>query len=168
MHVISLPMIFIFLSYERKEASVGVTTVASSTAGTVVFFKKRNSTKSWWFLRPSNSKVGSGPVIWRLISHCYCGAMTWVTLPWSSACMARGTRRWMSHMSAKGVLLSVSPFRVRTDPAWVVTPTRQEQPTTWFCSLVNPNYIDLKRYVLNYPLRLGFLFVGVSVYRACT
>ena len=34
MHVISLPMIFIFLSYERKEASVGVTTVASSTAGT--------------------------------------------------------------------------------------------------------------------------------------
>ena len=46
MHVISLPMIFIFLSYERKEASVGVTTVASSTAGTVVFFKKRNSTKS--------------------------------------------------------------------------------------------------------------------------
>ena len=32
MHVISLPMIFIFLSYERKEASVGVTTVASSTA----------------------------------------------------------------------------------------------------------------------------------------
>ena len=46
MHVISLPMIFIFLSYERKEASVGVNTVASSTAGTVVFFKKRNSTKS--------------------------------------------------------------------------------------------------------------------------
>ena len=46
MHVISLPMIFIFLSYERKEASVGVTTVASTTAGTVVFFKKRNSTKS--------------------------------------------------------------------------------------------------------------------------
>ena len=51
MHVISLPMIFIFipikfLSYERKEASVGVTTVASSTAGTIVFFKKRNSTKS--------------------------------------------------------------------------------------------------------------------------
>lgn len=46
MHVISLPMIFIFLSYERKEASVGVTTVASSTVGTVVFFKKRNSTKS--------------------------------------------------------------------------------------------------------------------------
>ena len=40
------PMIFIFLSYERKEASVGVTTVASSTAGTVVFFKKQNSTKS--------------------------------------------------------------------------------------------------------------------------
>ena len=32
-------------------------------------------------------------------------------------CIARGTRRWMSHMSAKGVLLSVSPFRVRTDPA---------------------------------------------------
>ena len=59
-------------------------------------------------------------------------------------------------MSAKGVLLSVSPFRVRTDPAWVATPTRQEQPTTWFCSLVNPDYIDLKRYVLNYPLRLGF------------
>ena len=79
MHVISLPMIFIFLSYERKEASVGVTIVASSTAGTVVFFKKRNSTKSWWFLRPSNFKVGSGPVIWRLISHCYCGATTWVT-----------------------------------------------------------------------------------------
>ncbi len=26
-------------------------------------------------------------------------------------CIARGTRRWMSHMSAKGVLLSVSPFR---------------------------------------------------------
>ena len=46
MHVISLPMIFIFLSYERKEASVGVNTVASSTTGTVVFFKKRNSTKS--------------------------------------------------------------------------------------------------------------------------
>ena len=46
MHVISLPMIFIFLSYEREEASVGVNTVASSTAGTVVFFKKRNSTKS--------------------------------------------------------------------------------------------------------------------------
>ena len=46
MHVISLPMIFIFLSYERKEASVGVNIVASSTAGTVVFFKKRNSTKS--------------------------------------------------------------------------------------------------------------------------
>ena len=49
MHVTSLPMIHIpikFLSYERKEASVGVTTVASSTAGTVVFFKKRNSTKS--------------------------------------------------------------------------------------------------------------------------
>ena len=43
MHVISLPMIFIFLSHERKEASVGVTTVASSTASTVVFFKKRNS-----------------------------------------------------------------------------------------------------------------------------
>ena len=32
-------------------------------------------------------------------------------------CIARGTRRWMSHMSAKGVLLSVSPFHVRTDPA---------------------------------------------------
>ena len=81
MHVISLPMIFIFLSYERKEASVGVTIVASSTAGTVVSFKKRNSTKSWWFLRPSNFKVGSGPVIWRLISHCYCGAMTkWLSL----------------------------------------------------------------------------------------
>ena len=46
MHVISLPMIFIFLSYERKEASVGVTTVATNTAGTVVFFNKRNSTKS--------------------------------------------------------------------------------------------------------------------------
>ena len=46
MHVISLPMIFIFLSYERKEASVGVNIVASSTIGTVVFFKKRNSTKS--------------------------------------------------------------------------------------------------------------------------
>ena len=39
MHVISLPMIFIFLSYERKEASVVVTTVASCTAGTVVFFR---------------------------------------------------------------------------------------------------------------------------------
>ena len=35
-----------FLSYEPKEASAGVTIVASSTAGTVVFFKKRNSTKS--------------------------------------------------------------------------------------------------------------------------
>ena len=35
-----------FLPYERKEASVGVSTVASSTAGTVVFFKKRNSMKS--------------------------------------------------------------------------------------------------------------------------
>ena len=46
MHVISLPMIFIFLSYERKEASVGVNTVASSTAGIVVFFKKWNSMKS--------------------------------------------------------------------------------------------------------------------------
>ena len=46
MHVISLPMIFIFLSYERKEASVGVNTIASSTVGTIVFFKKRNSTKS--------------------------------------------------------------------------------------------------------------------------
>jgi hypothetical protein len=46
MHVISLPMIFIFLPYERKEAFVGVNTVASSTAGTVVFFNKRNSTKS--------------------------------------------------------------------------------------------------------------------------
>ena len=46
MHVISLPMIFKFLSYEPKEASAGVTTVASSTAGTVVFFKKRNSKKS--------------------------------------------------------------------------------------------------------------------------
>ena len=46
MHVISLPMIFVFLSYEQKEASVGVNTIASSTAGTVVFFKKRNSTKS--------------------------------------------------------------------------------------------------------------------------
>ena len=32
-------------------------------------------------------------------------------------CIARGTRRWMSHMSAEGVLLSVSPFRMRTDPA---------------------------------------------------
>ena len=32
-------------------------------------------------------------------------------------CITRGTRRWMSHMSAKGVLLSVLPFRVRTDPA---------------------------------------------------
>jgi hypothetical protein len=63
MHVISLPMIFIFLSYERKEASVGVTTVASSTAGTIVFFKKRNSMKSGWFLRPSNFKVVSGPMI---------------------------------------------------------------------------------------------------------
>ena len=63
MHVISLPMIFIFLSYERKEASVGVTTVASSTAGTVVFFKKRISTKSSWFLRLRNFKLGSGPVI---------------------------------------------------------------------------------------------------------
>ena len=30
-------------------------------------------------------------------------------------CIARGTRWWMSHMSAKGVLLSVSPFRVRTE-----------------------------------------------------
>ena len=56
MHVISLPMIFIFLSYEWKEASVGVNTVASSTAGTVVFFKKGNSTKSWWFLRRATSK----------------------------------------------------------------------------------------------------------------
>ena len=46
MHVISLPMIFIFLYYERKEDSVGVTTVAKSTAGIVVFFKKRNATKS--------------------------------------------------------------------------------------------------------------------------
>ena len=46
MHVTSLPMIFIFISYERKEASVGVNTIASSTAGTVVFFKKRNSMKS--------------------------------------------------------------------------------------------------------------------------
>ena len=35
-----------FLSYEPKEASAGVTTIASSTDGTVVFFKKRNSTKS--------------------------------------------------------------------------------------------------------------------------
>ena len=58
-------------------------------------------------------------------------------------------------MSAKGVLLSVLPFRAWTDPALDATPTRQEQPTTWFCSLVNPDYIDLKRYVLNYPLRLG-------------
>ena len=82
-------------------------------------------------------------------------------------CIARGTRRWMSLMSAKGVLLSVSPFRVWTNPAGVATPTRQVQPTTWFCSLVNPDYIDLKRYVLNYSLRLSFLFVGVSVYRAC-
>ena len=57
---------------------------------------------------------------------------------------------------AKGVMLSVSPFCVRTDPAGVATPTRQEQLTTWFCSLVNPDYIDLKRYMLNYPLRLGF------------
>ena len=56
-------------------------------------------------------------------------------------------------MSAKGVLLSVSPFGVRSVPA---TPTRQEQPTTWFYSLVNPDYIDLKRYVPNYPLCLGF------------
>src|SRR3989337_1597266 len=32
-------------------------------------------------------------------------------------CIARGTRRWMSHMSAKGALLSVSPFHVWTDPA---------------------------------------------------
>ena len=102
MHVISLPMIFIFLSYERKEASIGVTTVASSTAGTVVLFKKRNSMKSWWFLRPSNFKVGSGPVIWRLISHCYCGATTWVTLPWNSACMASGPGWSTSHMLAKG------------------------------------------------------------------
>ena len=64
MHVISLPMIFIFLSYERKEASIGVTTVASSTAGIVVFFKKLNSMMSRWFLRPSNFTVGKvGPVI---------------------------------------------------------------------------------------------------------
>ena len=49
MHVISLYDFHIpikFLSYEPKEASAGVTTVASSTAGTVVFFKKRNSMKS--------------------------------------------------------------------------------------------------------------------------
>ena len=105
MHVISLPMIFIFLSYERKEASVGVNIVASSTVGTVVFFKKRNSTKSWWFLRPSNFKVGSGPVIWRLISHCYCGATTWVTLPWSSACTACGPGWSTSHMLANGSIL---------------------------------------------------------------
>ena len=43
---ISLDSMEKFLSYERKEASVGVTIVASSTADTVVFFKKRNSTKS--------------------------------------------------------------------------------------------------------------------------
>ena len=43
---ISLDPMEKFLSYERKDASVGVTTIASSTAGTVVFFKKRNSTKS--------------------------------------------------------------------------------------------------------------------------
>ena len=95
-----------FISYERKEASVGVTNVASSTAGTTVFFKKRNSTKSWWFLRPSNFKVGSGPVIWRLISHCYCGAMTWVTLPWSSTCMASGLGWSTSHMLANRSILS--------------------------------------------------------------
>ena len=71
------------------------------------------------------------------------------------------------HVSQRGPV-SVSPFRVRTDPAELLRLTRQEQPTTWFCSLVNPDYIDLKRYVLNYPLRLGFLFLGVLVYRACT
>ena len=109
-----------FLSYERKEASiffffvgkkevsVGVTTIASSTAGTIVFFKKQNSTKSWWFIRPSNFKVGSGPVIWRLISHCYCGAMTWVTLSWSSACMASGPGWSTSHMLANGSSTIVS------------------------------------------------------------
>ena len=43
---ISLDSMEKFLSYEPKEASPGVTTVASSTAGTIVFFKKRNSTKS--------------------------------------------------------------------------------------------------------------------------
>ena len=82
-----------------------------------------------------------------------CVPLLFYTFIW---CIARGTRRWRSHMSAKGVLLSVSPLCVRTDPAWVATPTRQVQPTTWFCSLVNPDYIDLKRYVLNYPLRLVF------------
>ena len=106
MHVISLPMIFIFLSYERKEASVGVTTVASSTARTVVFFKKRNSMKSWWFLRLSNFTVGKvGPMIWRLISNYY-DATTGVTLPWSSACMASGPGWSTSHMLANGSILS--------------------------------------------------------------
>ena len=35
-----------FISYKPKEASAGVTNVASSIAGTVVFFKKWNSMKS--------------------------------------------------------------------------------------------------------------------------
>src|SRR3954463_16483395 len=80
-------------------------------------------------------------------------------------CITRGTRRWMSDMSAKGVLLSVSPFHAWTDPAWLATPPRPERRTTWFLSLVNPGCIDVKRYVLTYPLRPGFLYLGISVYR---
>ena len=47
-----------------------------------------------------------GPVIWRLISHYYCGATTGVTLPWSSACMASGPGWSTSHMLANRSILS--------------------------------------------------------------
>lgn len=38
-------------------------------------------------------------------------------LPTVICCITHGPRRWMSHMSAKVVLLSVLPFHVQTDPA---------------------------------------------------
>ena len=47
-----------FLSYERKEASAGVTTVASSTAGIVVFFQEAEFNEV--MMVPSSEQLHSG------------------------------------------------------------------------------------------------------------
>ena len=67
MHVISLPMIFIFLSYERKEASVGVNTVASSTAGRVSFLQEAEFNEV--MMVPSSEQLQSGKWACDLTAH---------------------------------------------------------------------------------------------------
>ena len=72
-------------------------------------------------------------------------------------CIARGTRRWMSHMSAKGVLLSVSPFHVRTD----VTPQKFNHDL--LIKILPGNYIFIFL-IFSFVFRTPLLFNIVGFY----